>query len=83
MTNDAAVSGVHSDQGSSGFQCFAKEHPEDILLVPIFDGMLFPDERIGGHVVEHLEVLGSKRSEFYKRPLQNWLAVKRHVPSPY
>jgi hypothetical protein len=44
-------------------QGLAKKVLEDLFLVTIVAGMLFPDERIRGYRVQVLKILGAKRSQ--------------------
>jgi len=40
---------------------------------------LLPNEGVGSHGEEIIEVLGSKRPEFEELAFQNWLEVERHT----
>jgi len=62
----------------SGFQRLTVESPEDLLPVAVFDGMLFPDEGIGGNRVEGMKVLRPKRPELEKLAFQYGLQIEGH-----
>jgi len=57
--DDFAIRGINRDQRATGFQCLAKKWLENFFLVAIFDWMLFPNERIRGHIVKVMKILRS------------------------
>ena len=62
--DDTAVLLVDGDQCAAGLHRLAEEDLEDLLLVPIAVGVLFPDERVRRNRVEGRVVLLAERPEF-------------------
>lgn len=69
---------VEGDQRSAGRQCFLKEVPEGLRLIPVARRMLLPDEGVRGHGEEGIEILGSKRPQLEEVASENRLKVEGH-----
>ena len=55
---------VDDDEGAAGREGVVEELFEDVFFVAVGDGVLFPDQRIGGGVEEFLPIVGPEGPEF-------------------
>jgi hypothetical protein len=77
--NGMARPHIKGNQGSPECQGLAEEFFENRFLVPIFAGMLFPNERIGSDRVQGRKIVCSQRPEFEEFALQPGLEIKGHA----
>ena len=57
----------------------SRKRREDVGLVPVAVGMLFPDERVGGDGVEGVEVRRPQGTEFDQLADEGRLKIERHM----
>jgi hypothetical protein len=80
-SDDLAVLAINGEQRSTGLQGVAKKALENLFLVTIVAGMLFPDERIRSYGVEVMKILCSKRPQLEEFAFQDGLEIKGHLDS--
>jgi hypothetical protein len=67
-----------SHERPSRLDAFVEERSEHGLLESVPDGMLFPDEGVGCHSVECIEIVGLERTEVQERSPDHGLQIERH-----
>src|SRR5204862_3073874 len=77
--DDAPGATVDDGEGSARFERLAKEFLEDILLIAVSRGMLFPDRRIRRHRVQIVKIFRSERPELEERACQRRLKFESHL----